>query len=275
MTTSVHHRTRARTRRAADGQPLDPTAPVLCLAAPERWALDQMRRRGVGAFVAQMTLVAVAGAMLAILVAQVILDGFDVETYWARALVLGALIPAIVAPPVLLLNARLVAQLDTATQLLQESAIVDPLTGVANRRGFFHALASLEYAGELEVAMVDVDDFKVINDEHGHPAGDTALCLVAAWLEELVGEDGMVGRLGGDEFAFVAVADAERPTPARHDFRLDDIMFSVSIGRAVASDGNLHAALADADTDLYRQKRSRPAPIHRTVRTDQRGGPDE
>jgi diguanylate cyclase (GGDEF)-like protein len=253
----------------------DATAPVLRLAAGERWALDQVRRRGVGAFVGQLTLVAVVGAVLLIVVALLIFDGFDNRAYWIRSLVVGALIPAIVGPPILLLSARLVAHLDTASRLLQESAVVDPLTGVANRRGFFAALESLEHSGEVEVAMVDVDDFKSINDEYGHAAGDTALCLVAAWLEELVGDAGTVGRLGGDEFAFVATVDERRGAPARHDFRLDDIVFSASIGRAVANDGQVHAALAEADADLYHQKRSRPAPVRRIVRSDQRGGSEE
>jgi len=256
-------------------QPPDATAPMLRLAAGERWALDQVRRRGVAVFVAQLTLLAIAGAIVVIVIALLVLGALDDRVYLTRSLMLGVLIPTIIGPPILLHSARLVAHLDTASRLLQESAVVDHLTGVANRRGFFAALESLEQRDALEVAMVDVDDFKSINDEYGHAAGDTALCLVAAWLEELVGETGTVGRLGGDEFAFVAVADDRRDVPARHDFRLGDIAFSASIGRAVASDGDVHGALAEADADLYRQKRSRPAPVRPIVRTDQRGGSDE
>ena len=264
--------TRRKDNVQADAGAIDP---VLHLAAGERWALDQVRRRGIAMFVAQLTMLAIAGAMLVIIVALLVLDSLDDRTYLTRSLMLGALIPIIVGTPILLLSARLVAHLDTASRLLRESAVVDPLTGVANRRGFFAALESLEHTGRLEVAMVDVDDFKSINDQYGHPAGDTALCLVAAWLEEIVGEAGTVGRLGGDEFAFVATADPRRGIPARQDFRLDDIVFSASIGRVVASDGNLQAALAKADADLYHQKRSRPAPARPIVRTDQRGGSDE
>jgi diguanylate cyclase (GGDEF)-like protein len=262
--------------------PPDPTMPVLQLAAGERWTLAQVRRRGVGAFVAEMTLAATLGTLLLAFTTVLVLDGFDDRTYWIRTLAFGVIIPVIVGPPILLLSARLVAHLDTASRLLQESAVIDPLTGVANRRGFFAVLEAMSHDrdhhqdGDVELAMIDVDDFKDINDEHGHASGDTALCLVAAWLEALVGDAGTVGRLGGDEFAFVAPLDPDRHTPSRQAFRLDDIEFSASIGRARADDGNLHAALAEADADLYRLKRSRPTPERRIVRSDQRGlEPDE
>lgn len=281
MTTSEDRSTssvaRARPRRSGS---LDAASTVLDLAGAERWALGQVRRRGAKVFVAQMTLVATVAAVLVSSAAIAVLDGFGGRELWIRTLLFSVAIPVIVAPPVLLLSARLVAHLDTATRLLHESAVIDPLTGVANRRGFFAALDSLAGAGDFEVAMIDVDDFKSINDQHGHPAGDTALCLVAAWLEQLVGPDGTVGRLGGDEFAYVAPADPDRPIAPRHDFRLDDASFTASIGRALVSDRSVHAALAEADADLYRQKRSRPAPprtiVRRDDRSDQRGDePDE
>lgn len=269
----------ARTRAGSAIAP-DTASPLLDLMRGEQWALRQVRRRGAMVFVAQMTLVATVAAVLVSSTALAVLDGFTGREIWIRTLLFSVAIPVIVAPPVLLLSARLVAHLDTATRLLQESAVIDPLTGVANRRGFFAALDSLAGAGDLEVAMIDVDDFKSINDQHGHPAGDTALCLVAAWLEQLVGPDGTVGRLGGDEFAYVAPADPDRPVAPRHDFRLDDASFTASIGRAVVSDQGVHAALAEADADLYRQKRSRPAStrtiVRRDDRNDQRGDePDE
>ena len=245
----------------------------LTIGAGERWALDQVRRRGVPAFIAVLTAAAIAASLVLVVISLLVLDGFSDTEYWVRSFVIGTLAPAVVAPPLLLVSARLVAHLDTASQLLQESAVTDPLTGVANRRGFFAALDARDGTRDLAVGMVDVDNFKAINDRHGHSTGDTALCLIAAWLEELVGEGGTVGRLGGDEFAYVAAVDPDRPSPERHDFRLGDIEFSASIGHARAHDGDLHAALLAADADLYRQKQTRPAPVHPIVRTDRRDQP--
>ena len=273
----------AAARTEGRAHPVDPAAPPLGLGGGEQWVLDQVRRHGVTTFVAGMTLVAIAASLLVVVGSLAVVGGRSNQPDWTRALVFGVVTPVIVGPPILLLCARLVARLDTAIHLLQESVVTDPLTGVANRRGFFDALDTIgstdvaaSTGGGVEVAMVDVDDFKSINDARGHPAGDTALCMVAAWLQQLVGDRGTVGRLGGDEFAYVAVIDPASPPPPRMEFRLDGLEFSVSIGRAEARDGDLHAALVDADADLYRQKQSRePLPPHPIVRTDQRDGPEE
>ena len=253
----------------------DPDQAVLPLAVGpgDRWALDQVRRHGVPALIALMTAAAVVAALLVVVASLWVLDGLSDSEYLVRSLVIGGLAPVVIAPPLLIVSARLVAHLDAASQLLQQSAVSDPLTGVSNRRGFFAAVDAMTGASDLEVGMVDIDDFKTINDLHGHATGDTALCLVAAWLEELVGERGTVGRLGGDEFAYVAPVDPLRPSPTRHDFRLGDVMFTASIGHARAPSGDLHAALLEADADLYQQKLTRPTPTRSIVRTDRRSGP--
>ena len=84
-------------------------------------------------------------------------------------------------------------------------ATIDPLTGLCNRRGFFE-LAMEAYArsappkGNLSAIILDIDNFKQINDSYGHEKGDEALCTCAraTLLKEAV-----VGRLGGDEFALL------------------------------------------------------------------------
>ena len=88
------------------------------------------------------------------------------------------------------------------------SASRDPLTGLANRRGFDDALAEMlaeaSRTGEpLSAALLDLDHFKAINDTHGHDAGDRILCRVSeVWQQEL--PDGAVlARHGGDEFSLV------------------------------------------------------------------------
>lgn len=74
----------------------------------------------------------------------------------------------------------------------------DALTGVLNRRAWFHQAAIHEVSA---IAIFDIDHFKKINDTYGHPAGDVVLREVARRLDEAVGEAGIVGRIGGEEFA--------------------------------------------------------------------------
>lgn len=238
---------------------------VLVLGPGEHWALDQVRRHGVGLFIALMS-VAATVVTVTIMVTWLTVRGRWVDQDdWVPAMVMAVVLPMALAPPLLLVSARLVARLDTAMQLLRVSAVTDPLTGVANRRGFFAGLDRLADDDEIEVAMIDLDSFKALNDRYGHATGDAALRAVATWLSELVGEQGIVGRIGGDEFAFAAVADAFRIVPARQRFDVGEISFTVSIGRAVGSGADTEAALLAADESLYEQKRSRPI-----VRSDRR-----
>ena len=90
----------------------------------------------------------------------------------------------------------------------REASEIDPLTRVANRRGLDHALdLALQFAERIDprlnVAMIDVDHFKTINDENGHAIGDQVLQeLTTAWLPLLRPQDS-IGRRGGDEFLVV------------------------------------------------------------------------
>ena len=97
-------------------------------------------------------------------------------------------------------------RLDAAMRALEELASEDHLTGVFNRRAAEGRLAedvarAERGGGTLSVAMVDVDRFKPINDEHGHRAGDTCLIYFAEVLARNVREGDWVARWGGDEFA--------------------------------------------------------------------------
>jgi diguanylate cyclase (GGDEF)-like protein len=98
---------------------------------------------------------------------------------------------------------RLVQRLARREQLAQERARTDPLTGLANRVAFVEQLdAALRdpAAHPVAVALLDLNDFKDINDTHGHDTGDEVLRLTAERLRAVV-PGGLVARLGGDEFA--------------------------------------------------------------------------
>lgn len=91
---------------------------------------------------------------------------------------------------------------------LEKSSVTDVLTGLMNRRGFDQALQKhfnsyQRYGHKAALLMLDIDDFKSINDTLGHAAGDQALQHVARILQQHVRASDVVARLGGDEFCII------------------------------------------------------------------------
>ncbi len=91
---------------------------------------------------------------------------------------------------------------------LEYYAVHDPLTGLHNRRQFNDILQyeigrSERHKHEFSLLMLDLDDFKDINDSYGHPTGDTALCSIATVLLEHTRNGDLCARIGGDEFAII------------------------------------------------------------------------
>lgn len=90
------------------------------------------------------------------------------------------------------------AELTTA----QRESRTDGLTGVANRRAFVERLEKrLSRGREVSLMMIDLDEFKAVNDDRGHAAGDAVVQTVAARMAAALSVDGMLARIGGDEFA--------------------------------------------------------------------------
>ncbi len=162
---------------------------------------------------------------------------------------------------------------------LLRHACYDELTGLPNRRLFFDrinsALARARRTGSrMGVLYVDVDDFKAVNDRHGHAVGDVLLREVAGRLLACARQSDMVARLGGDEFVLIledlgAVADAERIVweigmALEGELRFGDaeLRIGASIGTALfPEDGaTIEDLLKHADTSMYRQKRQRKMP---------------
>ena len=160
------------------------------------------------------------------------------------------------------------ADLEGVMSDLRRQAFADPLTGVANRRAFSADLheAYLDRSG-AHVALIDLDDFKRVNDEHGHMAGDQVLVDVAAALQKACRPGDTVGRLGGDEFGAVlrgagamrwATAVKRAVARAAADRGID---FAVSIGTApLVGAESPEDALAAADAALYAAKRTATLP---------------
>ncbi len=150
------------------------------------------------------------------------------------------------------------------------AAMIDPLTGIANRRAFLQDAAALakRHMGSPRpnaVLLVDLDHFKSINDRFGHATGDRVLEIFADTARQVVRSTDLIGRLGGEEFAAVlhdlphdkALAIAERMrtafAAATQDVDGRSVNATVSIGM-VHADGPLFdvpGLLAQADQALY------------------------
>lgn len=103
---------------------------------------------------------------------------------------------------------QLLEELQRKNELLSTMALLDPLTGVPNRRALFEELERLQARSRrsgsmVMVAFLDLDGFKQVNDSHGHEAGDALLCAIAGQLRAAMRESDFLSRFGGDEFVFV------------------------------------------------------------------------
>ena len=170
-----------------------------------------------------------------------------------------------------------VEALTVRAERAEQLADHDVLTPTLNRRGFFQTLSrSMSYCRrhgvEAALLYLDLDGFKRINDELGHPAGDAALICVAEYLISQVRESDAVGRLGGDEFSVLLMnADAQsaRDKAERLTEGLSRIAFSWqgqprtlggSIGvRALGQQADAETWLAEADAAMWLRKADRKA----------------
>ncbi len=187
------------------------------------------------------------------------------ESVWLTVLSFEALLFTIAIAFILLAMAKERTELRHKT-----AALVDPLTGIANRRAFLEEVSALNLrqGGQprpVAVLLLDLDHFKSINDKHGHAVGDSALRLFAEVASAKLGPCDLFGRLGGEEFAVLlydarrekALAVAERirlafeTAAAQVDGR--PVRGTVSIGM-VTSDADfidVPALLVRADEALY------------------------
>jgi diguanylate cyclase (GGDEF)-like protein len=153
------------------------------------------------------------------------------------------------------------------------ASLIDPLSGVPNRRAFLDGTALLQAQQRLDpeplaVMLFDLDRFKAINDRLGHSAGDAVLQVFAAAATRTLGPDVLFGRIGGEEFAAMlpagdlgaaeAIADRIRRNfvTAAAGYGKDDWKPSVSVGVTLGRDPDMPVAnlLAAADQALYRAK---------------------
>ena len=150
---------------------------------------------------------------------------------------------------------------------LASEALTDPLSGLANRRGFQEQL-ECALSGKLTLAIIDIDNFKQVNDRFGHEAGDLAIKHIATQLLDCFADAISCSRLGGDEFGVVLKSSSNTDIkakfeklrqriaalrPTKHDFSL-----TASIGIALCNVPGTSARelLTTADRCMYKAKKA-------------------
>ncbi len=192
---------------------------------------------------------------------------FDGETFGPEDLRLFEALAA--HATVALSKARAIERLKRAAEERQYEAMHDPLTGLPNRRAFTQAVeAAMARGREGAVLLLDLDDFKDVNDTLGHTAGDALLRVTGTRLDQE--SPGLVARLGGDEFAVLLVdGGLDAAVEVAHRLRAAvtlpvplsdvDLITSASFGVAelAGSAQSSDDLLAQADVAMYAAKEAR------------------
>ncbi|HVE10288.1 MAG TPA: sensor domain-containing diguanylate cyclase [Paraburkholderia sp.] len=174
---------------------------------------------------------------------------------------------------------KLLGELRQSNEYLARFALTDSLTGLPNRRALRDELGRLLARAARDgsyviVGMIDLDDFKQINDRHGHATGDAFLKACTQRLEGVARDTDMLARVGGDEFVLVApgpvdAKDADRAaaalaersvsvTSGRYPLRQTELEYAgVSAGVVAVRFVSVDQALELADAAMYRHKQMR------------------
>lgn len=177
-----------------------------------------------------------------------------------------------------------IEKLRKEVMVLKKIAIKDPLTGLYNRRGLLEEggkfLKMMERLKErkfsegkksfnLGIILIDLDDFKKINDVYGHRTGDEVLKKIAILLEESLRKSDIISRWGGDEFA-ILIFDINKPILTKIASRIQEkicnhtflvknrkINLTISLGATLFSNVNLNLEkeIEKADKAMYRAKK--------------------
>ena len=224
-----------------------------------------------GQMAARYFLLAAFSAMVGAAVTALSVWGFIPFNDWTfRAVDLGMLLDATLLALALTYQFR-VGQKERLRA--EKLAMLDPLTGVNNRRAFYDVTTpiwniELRHNHNLSVVLLDLDYFKRINDAHGHACGDELLVAVANLLKNSVRDQDVIARWGGEEFILLlpetdlaeAVGLAERLRNAIAGMRLKrdgaeiGITASFGVAQREANQRSLDALISTADDYLYRAK---------------------
>jgi diguanylate cyclase (GGDEF)-like protein len=160
-------------------------------------------------------------------------------------------------------------------RVVERQAVTDSLTGLANRRQFYEVLGreyerAQRFGQAVSLILLDIDDFKLINDSRGHLAGDAVLHSVAATLAEVIREIDLAARYGGEEFAVLLpqtgpegaanLAERLRSEIAARSIRfgteeITGVTASFGVAAGPVNDQTQIDLIASADAALYQAKR--------------------
>lgn len=171
---------------------------------------------------------------------------------------------------------RKLAEQERLIKMLRRDALTDDLTGLYNRRAFESELKrsvsnARRYDRTSALLLIDLNNFKVVNDTMGHQVGDRVLCHIADILRQNTRANDVVARLGGDEFCIILneirhAENAYRKSAdldtiiARTPLLLEDgtrVQVGASIGtRVFGADDDLDVIVAEADARMYDHKKT-------------------
>lgn len=233
----------------------------------------------------QRVYVLTAVGTLFCIVAAFAIDSYSFETgVWrfSAGAINNLIIPLVIAPPFFWLLLSKLRELSIAHAELLDVASTDPLTSCLNRRaftalvdGYLQRVEQQEAPRAGALLVLDVDHFKAVNDNFGHPTGDALLKMVAGRLSNVLREGDTAARLGGDEFVILQIninEPSEAAVLARRivreisaPYRVDgrELHIGASVGIALApQDGvDLDHLAARADEALYQAKTTKRGTI--------------
>jgi diguanylate cyclase (GGDEF)-like protein len=171
---------------------------------------------------------------------------------FGRSLTIAIAAPTLVSAPIGGYIVHLLREVDRARQLAQALAWHDPLTGRLNRRRMIELgereLAIARRAGRpVTAALIDIDDFKRINDQHGHAGGDAVLRAVAVAVAAQLRSTDFVARWGGEEFALILPdTDIEQAGPVAERVRAAVEALALPLGEALVQRCTISIGLSQA-----------------------------
>lgn len=155
--------------------------------------------------------------------------------------------------------------------LLQEKSIRDSLTGLYNHQHINELLEieiqdAEQHSSNLCVMMLDIDNFKRVNDTFGHQIGDTVLVTVSKLMQQNINANDFVGRYGGEEFIIILtdntleeayqIADKIRRSVEEYNFKREGLKVTISIGLSKYNSESVKSFVNRADTLLYQAKKN-------------------
>ena len=221
-------------------------------------------------------LITLLSILLSLIITTLINYLFTNEFVGFMGVFIAILVPALLAPTFSSIQFTLMSQLYEAEEKLQQLAITDELTQTYNRRHFIELAGqvmeqSKKNGGTFTIVILDMDNFKEINDTYGHLAGDQILRRFGEICRNALPESVLLARYGGDEFVFLlSDTGAEQAAQAITTLRNAVAQTHLQVGekhltiQASLGSATYHPAISDLDTllaqadqKMYQEKRAR------------------